>query len=204
MKMTFLLSALLLACMGLGSPAHALVEARLTYTALASGADLTKVYPAGTLEVPSIVPNVGLGGDLLIFVPMTGVGFGLRQENLGFKASKDALNYESTAARTSAVFAYRLINTVLHIGPIFTYGLSHSGKMKVDDGTNKYEWEPGSSSSYSAGIEAGVGLAAFVLGAEAGYQNMKWNKLKDKEGDAATPDLDMSGSYMKIFLGISI
>jgi len=74
----------------------------------------------------------------------------------------------------------------------------------TDSGNSAFssKWEPDSAASYSAGVDVGVGLIGFVLGGEAGYESLKWNKMKDSTGHVAnTPDTDMSGSYMKIYLG---
>lgn len=195
-----------LICFGAAAPAMALVEARLTYGLLVSNPNLGSLY-TGTSTVPSVAPNYGLGADVLIFPPLMSWGFGLRQENLGLNASGGGLEFKSTATRSSAVLAYRFINTLLHVGTIFTYGLAHSGGVEVTEGggTLSLKWEPGSVSSYSAGIEAGIGLGLFVLGAEAGYQSMTWNKMKDSTGTSTSrPNTDMSGTYSKIYLGLGI
>lgn len=204
MKHLFLSLLTLMVVTVLAPQAHAIVEARLTYGGLVSNPDFGKLY-SGTTSVPSVAPNYGMGFDGLIFIPLSGLGFGVRYENLGAAASSSGLEFKSTANRTSAVFAYRFINTLIHLGPIFTYGLSHSGGMAVSEGATKYDWQAGSVSSYSAGLEAGVGLGLFILGAEVGYQSLKWSKMEDKNSTStSTPDIDMSGTYTKVFLGFSI
>lgn len=203
--MTKLMSLLLLTLMA--APAHALIEARLTYGLLASTKAELADLRTSAVEVPSIVPNYGLGADALVFIPMTGLGLGLRYENLGLKAKDNGLEYKSTATRTAVLASYRLINTFLHLGPIFSYGLSHTNKMDVSDASTgqSFNWKPDSTSSYQIGLEAGVGLLAFVVGGEVGYENMKWKKMKDSSGNSSsTPDIDMSGTYGKVYLGFSI
>lgn len=200
----------LMALLGLSllmvTPAHAIFELRGTYTGLASGPDLSSLY-TGTQTVPKTVPNYGPGGDLLIFIPFAGgLGIGARYESLGFKPSLNGFEYKSVVNRTAAVLSYRLVNTFLHIGPIATYGTTHKANIKVDDGVGgKYDWTPDSVSSYSVGLEAGLGILAFVIGAEVGYQSLKLKGMKDGNSvSTKTPDIDMSGSYGKVFLGISI
>lgn len=194
---------LLLCLLGFSS-AHALVEARLTYGALGSKPDLTAIY-SGATAVPAVAPNVGIGFDALFIVPVIGIGGGIRYENLGFNASSGSLEYKSQATRTSVIVNWRLINTVMYLGPIATVGMSHTNNIKWTEGANSTDFSPDTTSSYSVGLEAGVSLLGFLVGAEAGYQNMKWNKVKDSTGTfAGTPDLDMSGSYMKVILGFSI
>ena len=186
--------------------AHALVEARLSYGLLGSKPDLASVYK-GTTAVPAIVPNLGLGVDAIFVVPIIGLGGGLRYENLGFTASSNGLEYKSQITRTSLIVNFRLINTIMYLGPIATLGLSHSNNIKWTDSNTglSADLSPDSAGSYSVGLEAGIGLLGFIIGAEAGYQNLKWNSLKDSKGViTSTPDLDMSGTYAKIMFGFGI
>jgi hypothetical protein len=186
--------------------AHALVEARLSYGLLGSKPDLASVYN-GTTAVPAIVPNLGLGVDAIFVVPIIGLGGGLRYENLGFTASSNGLEYKSQITRTSLIVNFRLINTIMYLGPIATLGLSHSNNIKWTDSNTglSADLSPDSAGSYSVGLEAGIGLLGFIIGAEAGYQNLKWNSLKDSKGViTSTPDLDMSGTYAKIMFGFGI
>lgn len=186
--------------------AHALVEARLSYGLLGSKPDLASIYN-GTTEVPAIVPNMGIGVDAIFVIPIVGLGGGLRYENLGFTASSNGLEYKSQITRTSLVVNYRIINTLMYLGPIATLGMSHSNNIKWSDSNTgiSADLTPDSASSYTVGVEAGVSLLGFIIGAEAGYQNLKWNSLKDSKGViTTTPDLDMSGTYAKIMFGFGI
>jgi hypothetical protein len=195
---------ILLLCLFGFSSAHALIEARLTYGVLASKPDLASIYNGAT-SVPAVAPNAGIGFDAIFVVPVVGIGGGIRYENMGFNASSGSLEYKSQVTRTSLIVNYRLIDTVMYLGPIATMGMSHSNSIKWTEGGTTADFSPGSTSSYSVGLEAGVGLLGFLVGAEAGYQNMKWNKVKDANNIVTgTPDLDMSGTYVKIVLGFGI
>ena len=59
-------------------------------------------------------------------------------------------------------------------------------------------------SSYSIGIEAGASLLGFLVGAELGTMTMKYKDAKDSIITTQSGDLDMSGSYAKIFVGFGI
>ncbi len=204
MKKTFL--ALLMTSL-FAVQANAIVEAKLTYTALASNPDFSPLY-TGSNSLPTVAPNIGLGADLVVFIPATSWGFGLRYEDLKFSVTSGSLQYKSQATRTGLLVAYRFIDTVFHLGLIGTYGLSHTNSMQVTDssaGGLSYNWQPDTSTSYSIGLETSLSLATFLLGGEVGYMNMKWNKMRDKTGSsAATPDTDMSGTYAKLFVGFSL
>lgn len=195
---------ILLLCLLGFSSAHALVEARLTYGILASKPDLGSIY-SGASEIPAVAPNAGIGFDAVFIFPVIGIGGGLRYENLGFNAKSGNLEYKSQATRTSVIINYRLIDTIMYLGPIATIGMTHTNNIKWSEGATSTDFSPDSTSSYTIGLEGGVGLLGFLVGAEAGYQNMKWNKVKDSTGTiASTPDLDMSGTYVKIILGFGI
>lgn len=199
-------SWILVLCLLAFNSAHALFEARLTYGVLGSKPDLASIYNGAT-AVPAIAPNAGIGFDAIFVVPVVGIGGGLRYENMGFNASSSGLEYKSQVTRTSLIVNYRLIDTVMYLGPIATLGMSHSNNIKWTDSNSgtKADFTPDSASSYSLGLEAGVGLLGFLVGAEAGYQNMKWNRVKDSTGTiTSTPDLDMSGTYIKLVLGFGI
>jgi hypothetical protein len=185
--------------------AHALIELRATYGVLGSKPDLSKLY-TGTSELPStVMPTYGPGGDLILFLPLAGIGLGVRYEEFGVKASLDNLEFVGKNRRTAAILAWRWIDTILHIGPIFTFGMSHSGSVGVEQGASKYNWEPDSVTSGSAGIEAGLGLGFFIIGAETGYQSLEWKSVKDKNNTSTkTHDLNMSGTYVKAYIGFSL
>ena len=131
----------------------------------------------------------------------------MRYENLGSTASGSGLDFKSVATRSALIVNYRLWNTGLHIGPLFTYGLSHTNGMTVTatDVPAGYDWKPAASSSYSLGFEAGVALGTLLIGAEFGQETMKWDKMTDALGSSSsTPNTDMSGTYAKIFFGFGL
>lgn len=193
--------------------AHALFEARLTYGTLASSPTLTDVYPGTSSDVPSAAANYGLGVDAIFILPAVGLGFGARYENLGFKANSNGLEYKTSATRTALVLNYRLINTLMFLGPIATYGMSHSNNMRwaisspglsFPSGTEA-DLTPESTTSYTIGLEAGVKMLNFILGAEVGYEDFKWKKMTDSKNTVTTrPDLNMNGVYSKILFGFGI
>ncbi len=187
----------------------AVFETRLTYGMLASNPDLTKVYTGSASEVPSSSPHSGLGVDAIFTLPIIGIGIGARYENLGFTSSKDEMTYKVSSTRMAVILNYRIINTFMFMGPIMTYGLTHTNNLKwftTSSGTRvERDFSPNRSSSYSIGLEAGVKLASFILGAEVGYEDFKWNNMINSSFTLDTPvDLNMNGTYAKILFGFSI
>lgn len=164
----------------------AMFEAKLAYTLLSSKPDLGTGLPDG-------VPSYGLGFDVIVMPPLIPVGFGLRQENLGFSVDNSTAEAKLTATRTSVVINSRLLDTLFYVGPIFTYGLSHTAKVEGTIANISFSQKADSSASYSVGLEAGVRLVGVLIGAEAGYMSFK----SKTDGDTT----DFSGSYAKVFLG---
>ncbi|XGC80153.1 hypothetical protein ACES2L_12555 [Bdellovibrio bacteriovorus] len=198
----FLTSFLLLFCF----QAQALVEARVSYGLNLPTTNLGPLCSVCTGEVPSIVPTHGLGGDVIFTLPVPLVpGIGLRYESMGLSASSSGIEIDAAYTRTALLFNWRPIDTLLYFGPIFSYGISHTTSLKaVENGTTRVDYSADSSTSYSAGLEGGFRLTGFQVGAEIGYLDFKWKDAKDKTGNAATQDINMSGTYTKIVVGISI
>lgn len=196
---------IILATCLISSSAHALLEARVSYGLLASNPDLASIYNGASSNVPSVSPNYGLGLDALIVLPIVGLGAGIRYENLGFKVSNNGLEYTTSATRTAALINYRIINTLMYLGPIASYGLSHDNSIKWTSGSTTSDFKIGDCTSYSVGLEAGVKLIGFMVGGEAGYESMKWSSMTDKNSVVSgTKSLDMSGTYFKVMLGFAI
>lgn len=189
----------------ISAPAHALFEARLTYGLLASSPDLSPIFP-GQSSTPAVAPTYGLGADVLISPPLFPIGFGVRYENMGVDATSNGLEFKANYTRTALLVNYRLIDTLLFLGPIFSYGLSHSGEIKaLVNSTETANFSSTKISSYSAGIEAGVKLIGFHVGAEAGYEDFRWKESHDKTGNITTDqDINLSGTYFKVLLGFGI
>lgn len=185
-----------------GYNAHALIELKVGYGALASTTDLGPLYSTPG-DVPGIVPQHGLVADLIVSPPLLSWGFGLRTESLGLSASSGDLKFDSKMNRTSALVSYRLIDTLLYLGPVATFGLTNKLTMKIiDNGTEISNFSSDKSTSYSIGIEGGVKLVGLLIGGELGYQSLKF-KDADDTGTANMPtqDIDLSGTYLRVGIG---
>ncbi|HPI41087.1 MAG TPA: hypothetical protein PLJ21_09800, partial [Pseudobdellovibrionaceae bacterium] len=137
--------------------------------------------------------------------PLMPFGFGMRYENQAIEASTALLKMETSFTRTSLLLNWRIIDTLLFVGPIFTYGLSDSTSLKFSSGGAPVStYTAGSTSSYSIGVEAGVKLLTFLLGAEVGMLDYRWKDSRDSVGSGGTKDINMSGTYAKVLFGFSI
>ncbi|MFZ3230492.1 MAG: hypothetical protein WA160_09840 [Pseudobdellovibrio sp.] len=205
-----ILQAAFFSTLFLPASSWALFEARASYGLLTSKQNLSDICTgscAAATNAPAIVPSYGLGLDAIVKLPLIPIGFGMRYEKMGFSASTSSIDAKLDYTRTSLLLNYRLIDTIVHFGPIATYGLSHTGSLTMNEGgVAKVDLSPKTISSYSIGLELEVKpliVIPIVVGAELGYMNMQWKDVTNSI-DATTKNVDLSGSYMKIFLGIDI
>lgn len=205
MKKWALFLTTFLSTLCVSTQAFALFEAKLTYGLLGSKSYFGDVYDGATTSLPSIVPTYGLGADAVVTLPLMPLGFGLRYENQGLTASSGGLEFKTSYTRTALIINSRLIDTLLYLGPVFTYGISHSGSAKASETSYSTKFTSSKMSSYSVGLEAGVKLVGFNVGAEVGYMNFSWKNATDSTGTiSGSRTLDMSGTYAKVMLGIGI
>lgn len=196
------ISLLSLCVLLISQPSLALFELKAGYGILSSKPDLSNFY-GGTL--PSAAPNAGLTFDAIATIPFVGLGAGLRYENMKISTDNSNLDVENQLTRTALIVNYRLLNTLIYLGPIMTYGLSHSNGIRLrSGGTDLSKISSNDVSSYSIGVEAGASLLGFLVGAELGTMTMKYKDAKDSINTSQSGDLDMSGTYAKIFIGFGI
>lgn len=188
----------------------ALFEARLSYGALNSSQAYDSVCQgscASPSSAPGVAPTYGTGGDAILKLPFIPVGLGVRYENMGLAAEASSMNVDVKYTRTAVLVNYRLIDTIIHFGPIASYGISHTGSMTIKEGgVTKVDLNPTTLTSYSIGLEIEVKplvVLPLVIGAEAGYMGFNWNGVTNSI-DNSKKDVDLSGTYLKLFLGLDI
>lgn len=188
----------------------ALFEVRGTLGATQAKPNIQDIC-SGSCTDPSSVGDTtyvpGLGVDAIIKLPLIPFGFGLRYEGIKLKGDTASATTEIKYSRTAVLVNYRLIDTIVHFGPIASYGISHTGSLSISEGsTTKVDLSPTSVSSYSIGLELEVKpliVVPLIVGAEAGYMGHKWNGVTNTI-DSSKKDVDLSGTYIKIFLGLDI
>ncbi|MES2801596.1 MAG: hypothetical protein V4654_03810 [Bdellovibrionota bacterium] len=187
----------------------ALFTARATYTGVVAKDALKDVCAGTSCEgvAPDMVPLYGLGADVIVKLPLIPIGFGIRTEKLGLDVNKNGVEGEASLNRTAALINYRFIDTIIHFGLIGSYGVDHSANIRVaQSGSNVVDYSGGSLKSYSLGLELEVKpliIIPLIVGAETGIMNTKW-KGATNSVNSTTKDIDLSGTYIKFFLGIDI
>ncbi len=189
----------------------ALFEARATFGPYVPSGDPVSNLCSGNAACTGTLPGkLALpftGADVMVKLPLIPFGFGLRYEKLSASGSSSNMDATANFTRTAILLNYRLIDTILHVGPIASYGISHSGSISVNQsGTKILDYSASTGTSYSLGVEVGVKpliVVPLTIGIEGGINQFKYTNAKDSLG-SATKDIDLSGNYLKIFLGLDI
>ena len=205
-----ILSSLFTITLFLPMSSWALFEARASYGLLTSKTSISDVCQGNCLlpsNAPGIVPTYGTGIDAILKLPLVPLGFGLRYENMGLSTSSSTIDAKLTYSRTAILINYRLIDTIVHFGPILSYGISHTGSFTIkESGVTKVDLSPSSITSYSIGLELEVKpliVVPIIVGAEAGYMGYNWKDATNNVNNT-TKSVDLSGTYIKVFLGLDI
>ncbi len=189
----------------------ALFEGRLTYGPyLTSGDPVSDICGGNALctgTLPGKLPLPFMGADVLVKLPLIPFGFGMRYEKLTASGSSSNMDATANFNRTAVLINYRLIDTILHVGPIFSYGLSHTGSIEMSQsGTKILDYSTSSGESYTLGLEVGIKPLIIIplkIGAEAGISQFKFKDAQDSLG-SAPKDINLNGNYFKVFLGLDL
>ncbi len=196
----------------LAQPAWALIELRAGYGLnMGSATNISDAYNslcAGGCGANLSGAN-GLAADLLISLPVLPFGFGLRYESLQSKSAVSQLssNMNFSYQRLAALVNYRIIDTLMYLGPIASLGISDSASYTHSQSGTDTKLTAGSNSSYSIGLEGGLKLLTFTVGAEVGYAALTSTNLRTSSnttatiGGSAIDNASIKGSYAKVMVG---
>jgi hypothetical protein len=132
----------------------------------------------------------GFNLDFIFEPPLiSDMGFGVRYEKMSMDVGAGT---EADFERISALVNYRFIDLITYFGLIATVGISNDFTTKTA-GVTTSNYDP--KLNYSFGLEGGISLGLFSIGAEVG-------KLKGEIENPGSPDIDISGLYGKVILGV--
>jgi hypothetical protein len=140
--------------------------------------------------------------DLFFNIPAFPIGVGLRHDWLNLSKGSGGSDVDLKGRNLSLLVDLRLLDTpVFYLGPIVGAGYPtanvhfNNGTVSTDTDVN------GKNISYNAGLEAGFYLGHFLIGAEAGYQNVEFESSSSGNGRSAT--FDATGFYGKAMVGLT-
>ncbi len=188
------------------SSAHAIIDLEGGYSVLNSVPDQLNSYGSSVKSASGIHKEEGFSGDLRLTLPGMPFGLGVRYEDWTKKATGNTNSVDSSFKRVSLIVEHRFIDTIVYIGVLGTVGLSNEFKYAVQ---NDQTYTASGSVTGSAGVEGGVTLGIFTVGAELGYLIAPLSDLKQSNGQDATNNgsnvkVNMSGGYGRITVGLNI
>lgn len=127
-----------------------------------------------------------------IFEPplITDLGFGLRYEMLSME--HEGVNADLDMDRLSLLINYRVIDFVAFLGFIGTYALTNTAEYKAGGATVNFDEK----ATYTLGVEGGVNLGIFSIGAEIGKM---FGKLEHPSNGS---EIKLDSMYAKVLFGI--
>ena len=184
-------------------PAQAILELRGGYVSdQVDASDINSKFSAN----PSLKTMTGFNADAILSLPLMPIGFGVRYEQLEDKESNSAASFDATLKRVSLILNKRFIDTFGYLGVIGTIGVSNDFQYKFTyAGATTTTKATGLSGTL--GVEGGVKLGFFLLGAEVGYLYAPLSKLQENGQDYTTGGHTVSakldGVYARGSVGFS-
>lgn len=188
--------------------AHAIIELRAGYGLNIVNPD--KMNALHSSYNASKVPNLaGFNLDAMVSLPAIPIGFGFRYESMSAEGNGTSAvgeyKYSAAFTRTSLLVNYRLIDTLIYVGPISSIGIVNNAEYSNDVSgvKSKYSAE---GSTFSIAAEGGAKLGTLVLGGELGYLFADFGNGRRNGGDlmfeSQSVALDYSGPYFKLMAGV--
>lgn len=147
--------------------------------------------PDGYQNSSQSVDTSALGADVIISLPLIPIIFGLRYENITSDEDFGAINDEIDLNRIAILGGYRIIDTLLFIGVLGSFGIINDGEVTRTLAGVETTTEIDMSTSLTVAVEGGVKLNDFILGLELGYMH----------GEDKDNNFDYDGTYAKALLG---
>jgi hypothetical protein len=208
--------------------AHASLELRAHYGQFqGKGKDYNDDFAITGGNWPKMKAPTVMGGDLLFVFPVVGFSVGARYEMLSEQKASGSyidstdgfttVDTKTTGSRTSALVGYRFLDTGAYLGLLGHYGISqdlkHTLTMNNSSGSGSFSTKGKMDASYGIGVEGGIHLGGFLVGAEVGYTMFKAKALSVNgtnfqvtnytTGQTKDVGIDFSGTYYKVLIGFT-
>ena len=194
--MSFVMSMFILS----SSVASAIVEVNVGYSGIAS----TGAGGNWTIPGASYSGAYGLTAEFRLNIPLSGLNFGVRYTNLGLNESYNGYTLAMANSCVSGLVGYRLINTGLLLGPVFTYGISNNGTLQNSFSSTGTNTSTASSvTQYTAGLEAGIKFPLLVA-VELGYGSLVMSGFSNSQTlFGSSTSINLNGTYARASVGFS-
>ena len=145
----------------------------------------------------------GFNFDVYVNIPLLPIGAGLRYEwSSQDQSTSSNNNFELDVQNISLFVDWRIFdNALFYAGPLLTLGIP-SGTFKFSDGGSLNTADIDLDQiSFALAVEGGIRISIFIVGAELGYTSVK---LEPPGFFELTPQIDMSGFFARLQVGIGI
>ena len=144
----------------------------------------------------------GFNFDVYVNLPMLPIGAGLRYEWSSQDQSTSSNNFKLDVNNISLLVDWRIIdNALFYVGPLITLGYPSGAFKLIEEGVESTADIDHDQISYTLAVEGGIRISMFIIGAELGYTSVK---LKPPGFFEITPQVDMSGFFARLQVGIGI
>jgi hypothetical protein len=145
----------------------------------------------------------GFNLDVYVNIPLLPIGAGLRYEwSCQDQSTSSNDSFELDVRNISLLVDWRIIdNALFYVGPLLTLGYPSGAFKLIEAGIeNTADIDP-DQISFALAVEGGIRISMFIIGAELGYTSVK---LEPPGLFEVTPQIDMSGFFARLQLGIGI
>ena len=144
----------------------------------------------------------GFNFDVYVNLPLLPIGAGLRYEWSSQDQSTSSNNFKLDVNNISLLVDWRIIdNALFYLGPLITLGYPSGAFKLIEEGVESTADIDHDQISYALAVEGGIRISMFIIGAELGYTSVK---LKSPGFFEITPQVDMSGFFARLQVGIGI
>jgi hypothetical protein len=140
--------------------------------------------------------------DLIYHIPLIPITLGVRYEQAYQKQTSSSADWTLNVNNLSLLADWRIINSVVYFGPLVSVGYPWSSLKFNDSASSDTHQLNAQQMSYSGGLEAGVYLGPFLVGAESGYKSIHL-KGEASSGSSVSSNVDLDGFYGKAYVGIT-
>jgi hypothetical protein len=145
----------------------------------------------------------GFNFDVYVNIPLLPIGAGLRYEwSSQDQSTSSDDSFELDVNNISLFVDWRIIdNQLFYVGPLLTLGYPSGAFKLIEDGIESSKDIDPDQISYALAVEGGIRISMIIIGAELGYTSVK---LEPPGLFEVTPQIDMSGFFARLQLGIGI
>jgi hypothetical protein len=141
--------------------------------------------------------------DVIFHIPATPLTLGVRYEQGSQKQSDSGSDWKLNVNNLSLLVGVRLINSKFYLGPVVGIGYPW-GNLDFHSGSSSEDHHLKSDQiSYSGGLETGIYLGPFLIGAEAGYKSVRLKTDSSSSSNSVNTNINMEGFYGKALVGLT-